>query len=187
EENFTRARAAVNDYLTAVSEDERLKAPGLQGLRIQLLQSALQFYQQFLKERGNDPTLRRELAGVYYKVGVIYRDLGQFPAATPANAQARRLYEALAAESPNDPDLQHGLALALHFSGAQAQAITILEKLINPEDPKYHADLGDFYNNAAIQDGKTDKAKELEFLRKALTVRERLVRLRPDDPDARIC
>ena len=33
EENFAKARAAVNDYLTAVSEDERLKAPGLQGLR----------------------------------------------------------------------------------------------------------------------------------------------------------
>ena len=63
EENFTRARAAVNDYLTAVSEDERLKAPGLQGLRVQLLQSALQFYQQFLKERGDDPTLRREYSG----------------------------------------------------------------------------------------------------------------------------
>src|SRR5207247_2599756 len=84
EDNFAKARAAVNDYLTAVSEDERLKAPGLQGLRIQLLQSALQFYQQFLKERGDDTTLRRELAGVYYKVGEIYRDLGQVKAANPA-------------------------------------------------------------------------------------------------------
>jgi serine/threonine protein kinase len=75
EEHFAKARAAVNDYLTAVSEDERLKAPGLQALRIQLLQSALQFYQQFLKERGTDPTLRRELAGIYFKVGDVYRDL----------------------------------------------------------------------------------------------------------------
>jgi len=32
EENFAKARAAVNDYLTAVSEDERLKSPGLQGV-----------------------------------------------------------------------------------------------------------------------------------------------------------
>src|SRR5262249_47818074 len=36
EEHFARARSAVNDYLTAVSDDERLKAPGLQGLRIEL-------------------------------------------------------------------------------------------------------------------------------------------------------
>jgi tetratricopeptide (TPR) repeat protein len=196
EENFAKARAAVNDYLTAVSEDERLKAPGLQGLRIQLLQSALQFYQQFLKERGNDPTLRRELAGVYLKVGEIYRDLRQSKAASPAFAQALRLYEALAAESPNDPDLQHGLAMALNWTGTQDRAIAILEKLINPEDPKYHADLGNLYNNAAagarkivkgkIVSAKPDLAKELEFLRKALTVRERLVRLRPDDAEARL-
>src|SRR5205823_356501 len=129
EENFAKARAAVNDYLTAVSEDERLKAPGLQGLRIQLLQSALQFYQQFLKERGNDPTLRRELARVYYKVGEIYRELGQTKASHPAYAQSRRLYEALAAESPKDPDLQHGLAMALSWTGARPQAIAILETL----------------------------------------------------------
>ncbi len=186
EENFAKARGAVNDYLTAVSEDERLKAPGLQGLRIQLLQSALQFYQQFLKERGNDPTLRRELAGVYYKVGEIYRELGQIKAANPAYAQARQLYEALAADSPNDPDLQHGLAKSLERTGARAKAIPILEKLINPQDPKYHADLGYFYNDAAIYDKDANKAKELEFLHKALAVRERLVRLRPDDPDAHI-
>jgi tetratricopeptide (TPR) repeat protein/serine/threonine protein kinase len=186
EENFAKARAAVNDYLTAVSEDERLKAPGLLGLRNQLLRSAEQFYKQFLKERGDDPTLRRELAGIYFKIGEINRDLGKLPEARPAYAEAQRLYEALAKESPDDPALQHGLAMAFYRSGARAQAIPILEKLIHPEDPRYHADLGSVYNDSAIQDAKFDKAGELEFLRKALAVRERLVRLKPDDPDARL-
>ncbi len=197
EVNFAKARSAVNDYLTAVSDDERLKAPGLQGLRIQLLQSALQFYQEFLKERGNDPMLRRELAGVYYKVGEIYRDLGQGPAANQSYLQARRLYEALVSESSDDKDLQYGLAMALSWTGARARAIRILEKLINPADPKYHADLGDLYNSEALavnnakkdKTAKTDKtvdAKQLEYLRKSLTVRERLVRLRPDDAEARL-
>ena len=72
EESFAKARAAVNDYLTAVSDDPRLKAPGLSPLRAQLLQSALGFYQEFLSERADDPTLRKELAAVYYKVGTIY-------------------------------------------------------------------------------------------------------------------
>ncbi|MCI0643070.1 MAG: protein kinase [Gemmataceae bacterium] len=184
EEHFAKARAAVNDYLTAVSEDERLKAPGLQGLRNQLLRSAEQFYKQFLKERGHDPTLRRELAGIYYKIGEINRDL-KLPEAKSAHLESLRLYETLAKESPNDPDLQHGLAMSLYRSGARARAIPILEKLITPEDPRYHADLASVYNDSAI-DAKTDKARELEFLRKALTVRERLVRLKPDDPDARL-
>jgi tetratricopeptide (TPR) repeat protein len=201
EENFAKARSAVNDYLAAVSDDERLKVPGLEGLRIQLLQSALRFYQEFLKERGNDPTLRRELAGVYFKVGEIYRDLGQAAAATQAYAQARRLYEALVSESSDDKDLQYGLAMVLYRIGMRAKAIPILEKLINPEDPKYHADLGDLYNSEALavnnaktanaktanaKTAETDNARQLEYLRKSLTVRERLVRLRPDDAEARL-
>ena len=103
EENYAKARAAVNDYLTAVSDDPRLKEPGLSPLRTTLLQSALGFYQQFLKERADDPALRTELAQVYFKVGQIYRDLGQMQAAGQTNAQALRLYEALASGRPERP------------------------------------------------------------------------------------
>ncbi|MCI0681757.1 MAG: protein kinase [Gemmataceae bacterium] len=186
EENFAKARAAVNDYLTAVSEDDRLKSPGLQGLRIQLLQSALQFYQEFLKERGDDPTLRKELAGVYFKVGEIHRELGHIPAAGQAQAQSRRLYEALAAEDPADPALQYGLAMSMSRLGAHTQAVAILEKLVQADDPKYLYELSLAYNSIAIGAAKMDKAKELEFLRKALGAAERLVKLRPDDADARV-
>jgi serine/threonine protein kinase/tetratricopeptide (TPR) repeat protein len=188
EENFAKARAAVNDYLTAVSEDERLKAPGLQGLRVQLLQSALQFYQQFLKERGDDPTLRRELASVHLKVGEIYHDLGETAAANRSAAEARKLYEALVRELPADSGLQYGLAMALSRTGGTLRAISIVEKLIKPDDPKYHADLGELYNTMAISNtpGNSGNAANLEFLHKSLAVRERFVRLRPDDPDAHL-
>ena len=50
-----RARAAVDGYLTTVSESQLLKFSGLQPLRGELLESALRFYQDFLKERGDDP------------------------------------------------------------------------------------------------------------------------------------
>jgi len=188
EENYAKARAAVNEYLTAVSDDARLKEPGLSPLRATLLQSALGFYQQFLKERAQDPALRRELADVYFKVGQIYRDLGQTQPASQTNAQALRLYEALGQEAPNDPELQYGLARCLYhsFSGpGRARAIAILEKLVRPDDPRYQADLGYAYNDAAIQENG-HKTKSFEYLRKALAVREQLVRLRPDDPDARL-
>jgi len=80
--------------------------------------------------------------------------------------------------------------------GGGARAISILEKLINPERSQYHADLGDLYNSEAVVVDKTktdksqvDKSQQLEFLRKSLIVRERLVRLRPDDADCpdRLC
>jgi serine/threonine protein kinase/Flp pilus assembly protein TadD len=183
EESYARARAAVNDYLTAVSDDPRLKEPGLSLLRAQLLQSALGFYQEFLKERADDPALRRELATVYLKVGQIYSDLGQPQPAVQSYAQARHLYEALAGEAGDDPAIQDGLARALFRLGQNDRAIALWEKLVRPDDPRYHADLGWAYTSAAVV--AKDPAKELEFLRKALAVREQLVKLRPDDPDAR--
>ncbi len=185
EENYAKARAAVNDYLTAISDDPRLKDPGLSPLRATLLQSALGFYQQFLKERARDPALRRELADAYYKVGQIYRDLAQQDSAGQSNAQALRLYESLAAENPNDPTIQDGLARALHTHGQHERAIALWEKLVQPDDPRYQADLGNAYNDAAAHN-PGDKTKSLDYLRKALAVRERLVRLRPDDPEARL-
>src|SRR5262249_72228 len=124
-------------------------APGLSPLRAQLLQSALGFYQQFLRERGTDPALRKELAAVYFKVGQIYSDLGQPRPAAQSYAQARRLYEALAADAPADPAVQDGLARSLFKQAQNDRAIAIWEKLIRPDDPRYHADLGWAYNSAA--------------------------------------
>jgi serine/threonine protein kinase/predicted Zn-dependent protease len=184
EENFAKARSAVNDYLTAISDDPRLKESGLSALRAQLLQSALGFYQEFLKERANDPALRQEVAGIYCKVGQIYSDLGKPEPANQSYAQSRRLYEALAADAPDNPIFQDGLAKALFGLNQNDQAIALWEKLVRPDDPRYHADLGWAYNTAAIMAAK-DRTKELEFLRKALATREQLVKLRPDDPEAR--
>jgi tetratricopeptide (TPR) repeat protein len=208
EENYARARAAVNDYLTAISDDPRLREPGLSPLRAQLLQSALGFYQDFLKEepalqreliagystagarsvivQNHTRKLQRELAAVYYKVGRIYSELGKPQAANQSFAQSRRLYEALAGDAPDDPALQDGLAQVLVRLGHDEQAAAIWEKLIRPDDPRYHVDLGWAYNECANVAGtKKDSVRQLEFLRKALAVRERLVKLRPDDTEAR--
>jgi serine/threonine protein kinase/tetratricopeptide (TPR) repeat protein len=186
EENFAKARAAVNDYLTSVSEDDRLKQPGLQGLRIQLLQSALQFYQQFLKERIDDPTLRGELAGVYRKVADIYRDLQQPEAAKQSYTQALRLYQVLADDRPEDPAHRFGLALTHLRLNEPEPARRILERLIRPDDPKYHSELGEAYSQLARAGSRSNnRTGVLHFERKALEIRERLVAMKPNDPDAR--
>ncbi len=171
--------------MSAVSSDPRLKAPALSTLRDRLLQSALGFYQQFLWERGTDPTLRRELAGVYENVGTIYRDFGQQQLADQSYAESLRLYEALSADAPDDREIQDSLAKALHRQGQDERAIAIWEKLVRPDDPRYHADLGTAYSNAAFH-LKNDPAQVLDFHRKALMIRERLVRLLPFDPEARM-
>ncbi len=62
-----QARAAVDEFLSRVTDEELLKAPGLQTLRRDLLRSALRFYDKFLKQHGDDPSLIAALAGVHLR------------------------------------------------------------------------------------------------------------------------
>ncbi len=90
EANFAKALQAVDASFTKISESQLLQVPGNQPLRRDLLQSALSFYQDFVKERGHDPALRGELAAAYLRVGKIRSELGQQAEARKAYEQARR-------------------------------------------------------------------------------------------------
>ena len=71
--NFQDARIAVDTYLTKVSEDKLLKEERLQPLRKELLTLALGYYEKFILQRADDPSVRKELAGAYIRAGDIYR------------------------------------------------------------------------------------------------------------------
>jgi serine/threonine-protein kinase len=155
EANFLRARAAVDGYLTTVSESQLLKVPGLEPLRGELLESALRFYQDFLRERGDDPTLRAELAATQARIGRIQTELGAADEARRTLKSAIATYQAEIAKNPED--------LALH----SALADTWLA-------------LGDLTYNF----GGQDQAREmLAAWEKAAELREGLSRIRPDDLD----
>ena len=61
EANFARPREAVDESFTIVSESKLLNVPGLRALRADLLGSSTRFYEEFLRERGDDPSLRNDL------------------------------------------------------------------------------------------------------------------------------
>ncbi len=71
ETGYRHARGAVNKFYTRVSEDKLLNQPGMQPLRQDLLREALEYYQQLLDERGDDPTIQDELAVTYFRIGRI--------------------------------------------------------------------------------------------------------------------
>ena len=75
--NFRRARQAVEDYFTNVSEDILLDEPGMQPLREKLLRTALEYHQGFLKERANDRGIEAELAVSHRRYGNIAFLLGR--------------------------------------------------------------------------------------------------------------
>lgn len=181
--NFAKARKAVDDYLTRVSESQLLQVPGLQPLRRELLQSALGFYQAFVKEHGNDPSIRAGLGAAYLRVGRIQSELGKRDEATKAHLEAVRLYEALLKENPGDLALKFGLAQSYRRSGALEKAIPLWKELVadEPGEARYRRELAETYNTRASQQvEKGDRSGALKSHQEALALRETLVRNDPE-------
>jgi tetratricopeptide (TPR) repeat protein/tRNA A-37 threonylcarbamoyl transferase component Bud32 len=76
ETHFREARQAVDDAFTLVSENHLLHEPCLDPLRKELLQNTLRYYTGFLKERGDNPALRAEVAAAHLRVAQITQALG---------------------------------------------------------------------------------------------------------------
>src|SRR5436853_1636004 len=68
---FREARDAVDDLFTKVSEDSLLNQPGMQGVRKDLLQKTLDYYQKFLQQRAEDPSVKEEFATTLFRAGRI--------------------------------------------------------------------------------------------------------------------
>ena len=186
EANFAKARAAVDESFTTISESRLLKVAGMQPLRRELLQSALTFYEGFLKERGDDPAVRAGLASAFLRVGKIRGEFGEPREAKQSYERARALFEPLVAANPAEPESADGLAQCLSRLGRDEEAIAIWQRLVRPGEPRFRRDLADAFDSLSYTAFKRgDLAKALEGLQKSLANRETLVGLDPDDPVAR--
>jgi eukaryotic-like serine/threonine-protein kinase len=116
--NFQLARDAVEEYGTKVSDDPRLKEKDLEELRKELLQSAVQFHQQFVAQHANDPTLRSDLGRAYFDLGKLLGFVDQLSRAIAVARQAVAVYVQLAAEHPEESSYPLKLAQALDSLGA---------------------------------------------------------------------
>jgi serine/threonine-protein kinase len=152
QENFRRARRAVDESLTLASENTLLRSPlpGLQPLRKQLLEAALRYYREFLQQRSADPLLQAELAAAFFRVGKITAEIGSKADALTAFEQARDLYERL----------------------AQAQ----------PEDSAVQAELGKTYGQVGLMQHQTGRPEAaLDSLARAVAIDSQLAKVHPDD------
>lgn len=100
EGNFAKARQAVDKYLENVTDNPRLKEADFHGLRKQLLETAVPFYEQFVAKQGNDPTLKSDQARVFEKLSRVYQLLGQDTEAESACERALDIREKLVLDSP---------------------------------------------------------------------------------------
>ncbi len=122
EASFQKAMLAVGELTAA--EEHLPPEPEVERERRSRLDKALQFYAEFLRERGDDPLARREIAQAYQRTGDISRMLGRHHRAREAYGQAIALLGQLAAASPADAALRRDLADCWNFLGESLRAVS---------------------------------------------------------------
>jgi eukaryotic-like serine/threonine-protein kinase len=191
EANFRQARAAVDEYFTKVSESKLLEVPGLQPLRKDLLESARKYYEDFLRQRGDDPGVRAEAAATSYRLAMLTQLVGSKAAAVALFEKAHDFYEGLVRAYPGVTRFQCDLAICcndlanLHRLTGRAnealsthrRALEIRERMAHAhprgarfqnELAKSHASLGKLHVNA----GRMPEARE--HFKKALAIDEQV-------------
>ncbi len=205
--NLARARAAVDDYLTTISENRLLESrlPGLQPLRNELLATALKYYEEFVSRNQDDPGLRADLAAAHFRVGEITDQIGSKDDALKAFRTALGMYESLAEAAPPLSTRSYRLGQArCHLRTATIQAehgkaeislssfkrsIALLEDLNRdqPGDPQCRADLARAHHYIARMLMKQGSAEEaVRHQRAAIELRKSLAEEFPKQLSYRI-
>ena len=200
EANFALARDAVARYLDNVSDNAELKAHGLEPLRKHLLETAREFYDQFVKLHGQDPALRADLAEAHFRLGNIHRETGDGPRAVEEYRSAVALYDALGKEGGPGADrnvrqalvVSGNLGLALAEIGknddseAAYRRALALEALVEADakpDPFFQSSVANDHDNLGTLLDHTGRGSEGEKAHlDAIRIRERLATDHPDDP-----
>jgi serine/threonine-protein kinase len=202
EAHFAKAQEAVNRLLTRVGEHRLADVPGMDQLRGELMQDALQFYQGFLREQDDPaPAVRHETALAHMRVGLIRHLLGQTDVARQHNAEARRMLQTLADEHPEVPVYSKDLAQTHLLAGDMDQddqrptseahyraALALWDRLRqdHPDDTVPVRAMSQAYNNLGNLLGVFGQMDESEkALKQALTLRRQLAEATPEADDRR--
>ncbi len=197
---FREARDAVNDYFTQVSENKLLNVPGLQPLRKELLETALRYYQQFLREHGDDPDLASDVAITYFRVGRIESEIDNNARAQADLEKAMALQEELAKRSAGNSgtavladtynalgDLAQQTSRLMDARSWFQRARNLRKQLVESaaNDPQLRRKLANSENNLAAVDARLGNlaAAKQEFAQ-ADGEREKLAAERLGKPDA---
>lgn len=181
---YQEARRTVNRFFTVVSENTLLARPGLEPLRKELLELALEYYQKFQAETEHDPVIGNELAETASRLSLVLSDIGSKQQALAAIQQSVRLREQLVRHDPQSFEMQEQLsedylnAADLYASlGDVEQAHATIGKgrllaehlvQVAPEQPKFRVVLARHYL-AEVQLFE-HRESELDSCRNALAV-----------------
>jgi serine/threonine protein kinase/Flp pilus assembly protein TadD len=197
EKYFRQARQVVDQF--GIRHAEQLAAvPGAEPLRQGLLGETLSYYQDFIKQADEDPSLRADLATTYFKMGAIREELGGARQALAAYRHAETIFKQMADEQPADGRhlaevavCQNNIGWLLSQMGntvdaraAYHDAIATQERLVaeHDGDARFRSDLALTYGNLGLLEQQTgDTVKAAQAFGQSLRIQEDLVRRYPDD------
>jgi serine/threonine protein kinase len=197
EQNFRKAREAVNEMLTEVGQNELAHVPLMEDVRQRLLAKAVEFHGEFLEKQSNEPEVRQQAGQAFQQVGSVYLMLGRLQDAENACRASIERFEALTQEFPKEPEYRRDLALG-YFQRGQLHrtrgnlpaaekddraAIALQEKLAGdfPKQAEYRHELSRSLNDLALLQLRSKRPDEAEkSYRQALALQEALVKEHPD-------
>jgi serine/threonine protein kinase/tetratricopeptide (TPR) repeat protein len=202
DKRLVKAMAAL-DRLTQVSEGEEELAnePHMEALRRKLLEDALKFYEELLREEEADPELRYETGRAYFRAGGIRLAQGKQEEAKAAFDQAIVLFQTLAEQHPEKPVYRKDLANSCQRLGdtlrdldrltdadkAYHQALDLQNELVQefPDERDYRHDYAMSFNELGnlLYDAlrRSDEGKKAH--QEALALREKLAADFPEVPE----
>jgi len=119
-QNLRRAHEVLDRFGTRYAE-QLAAIPGAEGVRAQMLEDSLEFYEEFEKLTAGDPTLGSELARAYNRMGTLSEKLGDNQRALDRHFAARRIWQERLSATPANAEYARNLALCENNLG-QMQA-----------------------------------------------------------------
>lgn len=180
EQNFQQARQML-DFFVQVSEEELGDTPEVQAVRQKLLEASLGYYQEFLKQVGDDPAAQAQLAASLFRLASVLNETGAKPDALAAFEQAREIQEKLVKEQPDDTNIQRGLLSIYRHMGVLrgSEHVSLLSEdsvrdhlQITPEQIQQIDDLTERRRNA-FSDFRAYRNKSREEMRQLFEKRAR--------------
>jgi eukaryotic-like serine/threonine-protein kinase len=202
-QNLARGRKLVEDYCTNVAQDQRLKQQDLYALRKKLLEAAVPFYDEIVRQKADDGPLLSDQGRAHRRLAFLRYELGEHQRALAEYAKAIDLHERLAAEHPSVAAYRSELASSRNNLGellrhlgrreeARAeytQAIDLHERLAaeHPSVAEYRSELARTRNDLGILLNDLGRREEARAeIAQAIDLRERLAAEHPSVAEYRV-
>src|SRR5262249_18739980 len=154
-----------DDYFIVVSDSPLLDSPGLEPLRKKLLETALRYYQDFIRLHAASPAFQADVAAAHLRISQItYLNGEPSDALFPHMREGVDIIERLIADGQDTPEVQKRLGKLYLGGGDLGYAVggtvdhrdilrylhkvaAIQEKFIrdNPTEPAFASDLAGTY------------------------------------------